>query len=390
MYRKGRITWEKKFFVLKWDHLAISDTQDSTSKTTLSLEDASIKEIDLQGLLCLELCVGAQKNKVHFRGWAKSSKDRPDTHDEWLNLIQTQIAKLEYLSFCKANSLTPDTKILYHLQNESRREMILDSHPFYAPALSALRLDLKSCCVCSLSLRASAIDDHTLAALTEALSRNQSVTSLNLASNKLTDRSGLSLASLLTLNETLTHLDLQGNKLGDVGFTAVLTSMFQHTLPVVQKMNFSHNGITDVGLQNVAQQMLNFRENAKRSTLECLDLNFNLIGDLGVKGLARALEADVCPLTRLDLAHNRIGNDGALALAAGLQKCSRVKTVDVTHNLIEGAGAAALARVTATWVVKEIDLSFNKVGCRQLRLIADVFRELPARADCLPALKISR
>ena len=103
-----------------------------------------------------------------------------------------------------------------------------------------------------------------------------------------------------------------------------------------------------------------------------LSLHSNQIEDDGASALmASLLENEGCRLHLLDLSRNRIGPDGAKAVAAVCALVASVTRVDVRYNNIAGDGASQLS--AAVLGNEKIEV-FNAVPIKEMR--TDSFTEL--------------
>jgi len=100
-----------------------------------------------------------------------------------------------------------------------------------------------------------------------------------------------------------------------------------------------------------------------------LELANNKIGNEGASALAEGLQTNTT-ITVLNLANNKIGNEGASALAQVLQTNTTITVLDLANNQIGNEGAAALAEVLQTNTTitvlnlvgnEDIDPRFNEV-----------------------------
>ena len=64
----------------------------------------------------------------------------------------------------------------------------------------------------------------------------------------------------------------------------------------------------------------------------------------------------------LDLAHNLIGDDGALALASAIERNGRATALDLSYNFVKRAGAVALGRCLPHTKLRRLGLSHNPLG----------------------------
>ena len=104
----------------------------------------------------------------------------------------------------------------------------------------------------------------------------------------------------------------------------------------VEKLTFYFSNLGDDGAKALAEGLQHC------SSLRTLYLGKNSIGDDGAKALAEGLQ-HCSSLQTLHLEGNSIGDDGAKALAEGLQHCSSLQTLHLEENSIGEDGAKALA-----------------------------------------------
>lgn len=110
--------------------------------------------------------------------------------------------------------------------------------------------------------------------------------------------------------------------------------------------NQAHESLTEMDLsglgvdyRDIANLVCVLKDNPP---LQALRLNNNKIGDEGAKALAEAL-ADNSTLISLELTNNWIGNDGANALTMALQHNISLKKLHLDRNNIEDDGVQGLA-----------------------------------------------
>ena len=138
---------------------------------------------------------------------------------------------------------------------------------------------------------------------------------------------------------------------------------------VLKTLNLVNNKIGDEGAAAIAKAL---RGN---KVLTDLNLRLNNIGDKGAAALGKALEVNGV-LTNLDLWNNNIGDEGATALASALRVNAVLKTLDLYANNIRVEGAAAIAQaLRGNGVLKSIDLSWNNLGDQGKNAIQDAARE---------------
>lgn len=131
----------------------------------------------------------------------------------------------------------------------------------------------------------------------------------------------------------------------------------------LSELNLKENDIGDDGAISIAEilpQMLQ---------LSNLNLEDNKIGNSGTKALAEALSISKSfPIqendnieSKIDLRNNRIDDEGALDLAAALQKVTGLQSLDLSTNFIKNNGAIALVNALTESDLKNLYLQNNAI-----------------------------
>ena len=128
----------------------------------------------------------------------------------------------------------------------------------------------------------------------------------------------------------------------------------------------SHNKIGDDGARAIAHALRGCE------LLSVLDLSGNGIQDAGTKALSEALRS--CKLQRLSLASNCIGDDGARAIADALRGCEVLSVLNLSGNGIQDAGAEALSEALRSCKLQRLSLASNCIGDDGARAIAHALR----------------
>ncbi|CAJ1378287.1 unnamed protein product, partial [Effrenium voratum] len=144
-------------------------------------------------------------------------------------------------------------------------------------------------------------------------------TELNLSRNSLGDQGAHVIASLLMKNSGLTAVDVSANDISCRGVNFILTAMLVNCH--VQSLDLSSK---TASLRNrLAQQSAGVLEDdllTKNSTLLHLNLASTNLGFGGAQGLARGLVGNHT-LQSLDISQNDIGDRGGTCVAAALKDC---------------------------------------------------------------------
>jgi Ran GTPase-activating protein (RanGAP) involved in mRNA processing and transport len=185
--------------------------------------------------------------------------------------------------------------------------------------------------------------------------------SLNLAQNKLGPKASASLARLLRNNTTIHTLSLAHNALGTKTLKAIGPSLSQNT--TLRQLNISYNKLSDRGMSMLATAL--WDDDASRSQLATLDLQYNKIGPAGAFVIFKALllQTHHKHLVSLNLSLNCIGPDGAQVLGAVLKYSHLLEEIHVGRNDM-GAGVMGLLEGLAESHVtrlRVLDLSWNSL-----------------------------
>ena len=223
---------------------------------------------------------------------------------------------------------------------------------------------------------------------------NKSLEKVNVSCCKIDGKGVHHLVQALRENTTVTKLNLSGNPIGTNGALALAKVVHNKSL---QNFDMSNCNIDSEGLYacHLAQS---FCEN---TTLKELDLSHNPIGTLtkGAMALAKVMHSTslqvvkVCScsidsegayhitqalhenttLRRLDLSHNPIGTNGAMAL----MHSKSLQEVDMGHCSIDSEGLGHLARASyENTTLKKLDLSYNPIGKKGAKALAKLMRNM--------------
>lgn len=167
---------------------------------------------------------------------------------------------------------------------------------------------------------------------------------LYLAGNEITATGAADLARSLESDTTVTSLWLKRNPLGPAGVEKLATMLRSNsTLEVLDLVN------TSAGDEGVEALFDVLREN---TVLRVLYLDANAITARGAHAIAdyfRFLKAEGrVGLTGLFLGINRLGDDGATALADGIRNCQPLQQIDLGSNRIQSDGLRSILDAVST------------------------------------------
>ncbi len=162
----------------------------------------------------------------------------------------------------------------------------------------------------------------------------------------------------------LRALSLRLNAVGDAGAASLA-----RLAPQLTRLQLGWNDVSDAGAAALAAALTPCSGSGRGSILlRELDLRHCAVGPTGGAALARCLAAGA-PLARLSLLHNRLGADGATALAAALRRSAcTLLHLDLAHNGLGRRGITALARADLGRL-RSLGLAYNACcagGAREL------------------------
>ena len=141
--------------------------------------------------------------------------------------------------------------------------------------------------------------------------------------------------------------------------------VFENTSCCVETLQFHFSNLDDDGAKALAEGLQHC------GSLQTLDLAGNSIGEDGAKALAEGLQ-HCSSLQTLGLQVNSIGDEGAKALAEGLQHCSSLQTLHLSWNSIGEDGAKALAEgLQHCSSLQTLNLYLNSIGDEGAKALAE-------------------
>ena len=164
----------------------------------------------------------------------------------------------------------------------------------------------------------------------------------------------------------LTTLNLSHNKINSAGAKVLSIFMEKGGAPLLKYLDLSDNELQDEGIQYLCNFVGKLPASNHRH-LEHLRLGSNSIQWTGALYLADAMSSSSCCITELNLARNRIGDQGLVALSASLSTNESLTSLDVSENSIGDVGVDAFTQRWGTsekaslHLLKSLDLSRNGI-----------------------------
>ncbi|XP_068753915.1 protein NLRC3-like isoform X2 [Montipora capricornis] len=272
----------------------------------------------------------------------------PDDANLYLKLA------LDVIGECKTCSENLYTKLAYTFGKSldlTEIEIPFTSDTSIAAFSQALTVNTS---LTTLDLFKTSIGAEGATSLSQALAVNTSLTTLNLPRNSIGAEGATSLSQALAVNTSLTTLNLPGNSIGAEGATSLFQALAVNTS--LTTLNLSDNSIGAEGATSLSQAL------AVNTSLTTLDLSYNSIGAEGATSLSQALAVNTS-LTTLDLSDNSIGAEGATSLSQALAVNTSLTTLDLSYNSIGAEGATSLSQALAVNTsLTTLDLSDNSIG----------------------------
>ena len=151
---------------------------------------------------------------------------------------------------------------------------------------------------------------------------------LNIGSIGMTDFAAVNIATVLNNNINLKELDLSNNNIQPLG----ATKFFSNAITVnLNKLNISHNCITDQGADDIAMFI------SQNTELQELDLSHN---NLQIGGIVKICRTNISKLIKLNISHNNITTDHEASndVSTFLSLNNKLQLVDLSYNNLEFAG----------------------------------------------------
>ncbi|XP_076835974.1 NACHT, LRR and PYD domains-containing protein 12-like isoform X2 [Brachyhypopomus gauderio] len=175
----------------------------------------------------------------------------------------------------------------------------------------------------------------------------------------------------------LKDLNLNYNKLGDSGVKQ-LSALLEDPHCKLEKLQLSDGSITEEGCAALASAL---RSNPS-SHLKELNLNQNKPGDSGVKQLSALLEDPNCKLEKLHLSDCSIGEEGCAALCSALRSnpSSHLRELNLNYNKPGDSGVKQLSALLEDphCTLEKLDLSNCSITEEGCAALCSVLRSNPS------------
>uniref|UniRef100_A0A672P257 NACHT LRR and PYD domain-containing protein n=1 Tax=Sinocyclocheilus grahami TaxID=75366 RepID=A0A672P257_SINGR len=233
--------------------------------------------------------------------------------------------------------------------------------------------------------------------------------SVQLCDCDITDEGCAALTSALRSDSShLRELNLSGIKLGDSGVKQLSAGL--ENLHCKLEILLRNCGVTDKGCAALASAL-----SLNPSHLRKLDLSMNELGNSGVNLLSAGLENPHCKLQTLTLSNCGVTNKGLAALTSALaSNPSHLRNLNLAENKLQNSGVELLSDVLENphckleilWLrrcnvtdagcddlasalisnpshIRQLNLSWNKLGNAGVKLLSDVLENPPCKLELL-------
>ncbi|KAF0682929.1 Aste57867_24942 [Aphanomyces stellatus] len=198
----------------------------------------------------------------------------------------------------------------------------------------------------TLQLPSNLLDDDLLRMLMTGLIKNETITTLDLSHNKITNHGARLLAKLLVPTSVISTLNLCDNQIHAEGGRYLARGIKCNTSLV--ELNLRLNRLTDEGGKLLLEGLGGHR------ALSILILSNNALGKETADGLCSLFLDPESALAVVDLSGNELTEADANSLHEGLEKNTKLVTLDLRQNQIP-RDAAVLAHIAQIIRRNEID-----------------------------------
>ena len=175
--------------------------------------------------------------------------------------------------------------------------------------------------------------DDGAVAISEFLKNNSTLQGLNVSFNQIHNRGIIEIGKALETNTTLKTIDISHNNISDDG--AVAISEFLKINSTLQELNMSDNKIYNRGIIEIGKAL------ETNTTLKTIDISHNYISDDGAVAICEFLKIN-STLQELNMSYNKI-HRGIIEIGKALETNTTLKTIDISHNYISDDGAVAIS-----------------------------------------------
>ena len=185
----------------------------------------------------------------------------------------------------------------------------------------------------------------------------------------LGEESAKVIGSILQTSQNFAFLCLGKNNLGDKGCVELLKSIYKNQNIV--HIDFSSNELTCVGVKDLSEY---FSRNEALISIDISShkgLNRNRIGPKGAESMGKVLQS--CSILQfLNLAGTGIGTEGLKYLIPGIAKSKNLLSLNLSSNALSWEKLRELGRSVLSSNIIKLELSNNKLGYEGALAVAEM------------------
>ena len=238
------------------------------------------------------------------------------------------------------------------------------------------------------------LTDIAIATIGKALQINKMLQVLVISHNNITDEGAVAISECLKNNNTLQEFDISYNKVSDNGVANISKALQINT--TLKILLISHNNISDDGVVAIGKTLQSHKDysivttnkeiiinedHIKHSALQKLNLSCNKISSKGIEAFCNYLKCNITLQELIISWDNRktpvvlnstkrfcnisnlhFGNVGATLLLAFLFRKDETRILDISHNAISDDGAVAISEYFKyNGMLQELNISHNEI-----------------------------
>ena len=176
----------------------------------------------------------------------------------------------------------------------------------------------------------------------KGMNKMKNLIKLNISNNDISSEAAHDIAVVLSHNTSLEELDFSCNNFGASGTARLFLSMKSFTRLIT--LNAGNIRMTDFAADIVANVLNN------NSNLKELDLSNNKIQAVGAMEIFK--NTIILSLNKLNISHNNISDQGADNIATFISQNTELQELDLSHNNLQAAGAVKICRTNISKLIK--------------------------------------
>ena len=192
----------------------------------------------------------------------------------------------------------------------------------------------------TIKIARSKISDNATTVISNCLKTNKILHKLEFSHNIISSRAVKQIMKAIQINTTLQILDVSHNKICDDGAGAI-SECLKDNNNILQQLHMSHNQVSDFGITKISEAL------QLNTSLQILDISHNIICNDGAIAIIKSLkyyesnnkvtrkegvtnQGINCTLQKLDISYNNVSSHGIIALSKYLKTNETLQTLTVS------------------------------------------------------------